>query len=96
VLSSYGPAEVDFMPHPANFPPNFIEDVLSSLAKRDQSDFTWYADQNEPEIGYKFQFCKDGFGFFYFENGSDETTLVASIRLNQFQGCKLCKKIYNF
>ena len=38
-----------------------------------------------------FEHCNDGFGFFYFENGSKSTTLTANVELLTMEGCELRK-----
>ena len=80
-ISSYGPATCDFDPTTIAIPPSMISDCLTDLAESDQKGFTWYREQNQPKIGYKFMHCKDGFGFFYFKNSSSDTTLTASVEL---------------
>jgi len=90
-ISSYGPETCDFSPAPIAIPPTMISDCLSDLAETDKNGFTWYREQNQPNIGYKFMHCKDGFGFFYFKNSSADTTLTASVELTTLQGCELCK-----
>ena len=57
----------------------------------DKKDWHWFDKQGSPDIGYKFNFCDDGFGFFYFENNSDDTTIIANVHLTTFDGCKLRK-----
>lgn len=88
-ISSYGPETCDFSPAPIAIPPTMISDCLSDLAETDKNGFTWYREQNQPNIGYKFMHCKDGFGFFYFKNSSADTTLTASVELTTLQGCEL-------
>lgn len=51
----------------------------------------YYEKQGEPKIGYMFEHCNEGFGYFYFENGSSNTTITASIDLITLEGCELCK-----
>lgn len=70
-----------------------IADCLTDLADSDKNGFTWYREQNQPNIGYKFMHCKDGFGFFYFKNSSADTTLTASVELTTMQGCELRKRL---
>lgn len=90
-LSSYGPSEINFSARNVNLPPSFLGDVLSSHAQRDRSGFKSFSDQGEPKIGYKFLFCEDGFGYFYFENASVDTTMTANLVLQSWRGCALCK-----
>jgi hypothetical protein len=73
-----------------------IQECLIDLASSDKTGFNWYSQQNEPQIGYKFLHCKDGFGFFYFQNDSLATTLTANIELTTLTGCALSKFLNNF
>ena len=65
--------------------------MLTQKAKMDPSNMKYYDKQGEPKIGYKFEHCNDGFGFFYFQNGSPSTTLTVTVDLVDLKGCELRK-----
>ena len=65
--------------------------MLVQKANLDKSSMKYYEKQGEPNIGYMFEHCNDGFGFFYFENNSNSTTLTANVELLTMEGCELRK-----
>lgn len=95
-MSTYGPGKVEFEAKTTSIlPDDFVLKTLLNLAQQDKSNLIWYNGQGEPKIGYKFLHCKDGFGFFYFENGSESTSLKAEVELVKFTGCKMRKNSLN-
>ena len=90
-IAAYGPELVNFEMNPTKPPMNLLEKMLIQKACLDKSSMKYYEKQGEPKIGYMFEHCNDGFGFFYFENGSPSTTLTANVELLQMEGCELCK-----
>lgn len=91
-IASYGPGFIDFKISPSRAPNDLVEKILIHKAKMDKGKMQYYNDQNEPKIGYLFEHCNDGFGYFYFENGSENTILTATVNLIKLLGCKLRKK----
>lgn len=95
-LSTYGPSEVQFAPRlPSVLPANFLNETLINLAQKDKSTIQWMTKQNQPKIGSKFLKCDDGFGFYYFENGSEDTTLQVEISLPKCKGYLIRKPHLN-
>lgn len=90
-IASYGPGFVDFNISSSRAPIDLLEKILCQKAKLQRDKLKYYHDQNEPKIGYMFEHCNDGYGFFYFENNSDSTVLTVTINLIKLQGCKLGK-----
>lgn len=92
-IASYGPELIDFDLKPRLPPNNLLEKMLIQKACLDKGSMKYYEKQGEPKIGYMFEHCNDGFGFFYFENGSNSTTLTANVELLTMEGCELRKTI---
>lgn len=93
-IASYGPGLINFEMKPKSPPQNLLEKMLIKKAQLDKSSMKYYEKQDEPKIGYMFEHCNDGFGFFYFENGSSSTTLTANVELLTMEGCELRKFLY--
>lgn len=90
-ISSYGPEIIDFESKPKQPPENILEQLLIQKAQLDKSSMKYYDKQGESKIGYMFEHCNEGFGFFYFENGTTTTTFTATIELITLEGCQLRK-----
>jgi hypothetical protein len=91
-LSSYGPGVVEFVPRGSYPPIGFIQSVLMSKARINELDgLNYFTQQGEPNISYKFEHCNDGFGYFFFDNQSRGTTLIASVLIESMKGCELSK-----
>jgi hypothetical protein len=90
-ITTYGQGPVDFELSETAPPEDLLENLLTEKAKLNRSGMKYYHAQNQPQIGYKFEHCNDGFGYFYFENGSNDTTLTATVDLVQMEGCELRK-----
>lgn len=86
---------IDFKISPTKPPVDLVEKILIQKARLDKKSMKYYNDQNEPRIGYMFEHCNDGFGFFYFENESDNTVLTVTVNLLKMNGCKLRKSHTN-
>ena len=75
-LVAYGVAEVQINNIMSkDVPPNFYKNLVKSKASLDKLEGKDYSSQGEPNIKYKFEHSGDGFGYFFFENYSQATTI---------------------
>ena len=88
--SSYGPAEVHLTAlDEKNISVSMIyQEMITDKACKDLTGFKDYAAQSEPKIRYKFEHSNDGFGYFYFENNSENTTISTTISFTKAQNLK--------
>jgi len=82
-FSVYGPDKTDILQiSESELPPNFIQNVLISHAGEDSdTKLNSFSQSGQPDIFYKTYDNRGGFGYIYFENKSQDTTLDASVEL---------------
>lgn len=90
-VSVYGPDEASMQAISEQQYGNvsILNHIYLDRAQKFPGDFKTFEDQGEPNIRYFHEHLDEGFGYFYFENASDETGLLASIILKQAKNIEL-------
>lgn len=65
-----------------------MESLLTQYAKTCNSKANTFARMGQPQVTYKVRHEKEGYGFFYFANGSSSTTLEAALKIVSLRNIK--------
>jgi len=87
-LSLYAPKDIILKGDEYAQHPNFLEDVYSSCAVLNGEHFTYSAD-GAPQCSKYSGMRREGYGYTYFENGSEDATIKESVTYTMFDGLEL-------
>lgn len=73
----------------SNLPINFLEKVIKQKAIQNQTGFVNFSRNGYPNIGYKFEHCDDGIGYFYFYNNSKDVLCSITVKLEKIKKCEI-------